>query len=272
MNFMLSCRQPLTVLKGVSEIKVDYKDINRIADFATNDWQCKAAINIYIPNKTEIDWQKINNYKDVLNLVFALEDTDQFDEVKAHGFTKYFWSYPVTTFYELQGLIDLGVSQVLLDAPLFFQLPIVKSVCKKIEIRLIVNRCFNGYMKRKNGICGTYIRPEDVEVYAQYVDHLEFDIDTLEKELTLYNIYTIDKKWPGNLNMLLSYLNYHVDNRGFDNLPNPTGEQHYFAKRRINCGQRCQESPRRCNFCPTVFELITQLDQNTDWLDKKIKT
>ena len=134
MNFMLSCRQPLTVLKGVSEIKVDYKDIYRIADFATSDWQCKAAVNIYIPNKTEIDWQKINNYKDVLNLVFALEDTVQSDEVKAHGFNKYFWSYPATSYYELRGLLDLGVSQVLFDAPLFFCLPTVKSICKNVNI------------------------------------------------------------------------------------------------------------------------------------------
>lgn len=242
-----------------------------MADFVTNEWKSAAAINLYIPKDTDIDWNIINNYKELLNLNFAVEDTTAIEEIHSKGFKKVFWSYPVSTYYELRGLLDLGVTQVLLDAPLYFSLPTVKSICQHVEIRLVANRCFNGYMKRKDGICGTYIRPEDIETYSRYVNHIEFDTDSLEKELTLYNIYTIDKQWPGNLNILLSYLNYHVDNRGFNNLPNPDNDPHYFAKRRINCGQRCQESPRRCNFCPTVFKLVTELDQNTDWLDKKIK-
>ena len=50
MKFMVSCRQPLTILKEVEEIRVNYEDIERLRDFVSNDWVCSADIVIYIPN------------------------------------------------------------------------------------------------------------------------------------------------------------------------------------------------------------------------------
>ena len=144
---------------------------------------------------------------------------------KQYGY-KAFWSYPVTSYWELRGLLDLGVCQVLLAAPLYFDLPQVKKACGEVEIRLVVNKCVNGYMKRKNGICGTYVRPEDVELYSEYVDHMEFDTDgNLQKEMALLRVYK-EGHWPGNLNILLTYLGENVDNRGFDE---------DFAKNRLDC-------------------------------------
>lgn len=259
---MISCRHPLTMLRKASEIRVDYKDIERLADFVTEDWTCTADINIYIPRDQLIDWNKINIYKNNLNIILAFEDTFSFKNAAEQGY-KYFWSYPVTTWYELRGLIDLGVCQVLLDAPLYFQLPRVKRACGDIEIRLVVNRCFNNYMPRKEGVCGTYVRPEDVEIYSEYVDHMEFDTDHLQKEATLWNVYN-EGRWPGNLNLLLDYLVENVDNRGLNILP--SFEEKVFAKRRINCGQRCQEDSGNCHFCYSVFKLVNAIDKNKDWI------
>ena len=96
---------------------------------------------------------------------------------------------------------------------------------------------------------GQFIRPEDIDTYAKYIDAVEFKIDDLTKESTLLKIYKEDKFWPGNLNLLLDNLYYHVDNRG---IPEEFGEV------RMNCRQRCQAG-RRCHFCQTAFEFSTAL-------------
>jgi len=147
---------------------------------------------------------------------------------------------------------------VVLGAPLYFTLQKVKTICKKVEIRLPANQCFDRYIPCKNGIMGTYVRPEDAEAYGEYVDHLYFITDELKKERALVKVYKEQKIWPGNLNLLLTNLNYNIDNRGFNN---------DFAVRRMNCGQICQEN-KRCQFCQNRFQLITAIDRNSDWLSE----
>lgn len=119
-----------------------------------------------------------------------------------------------------------------------------------------MNQCFNKYIPCKDGIEGTYVRPEDVDAYSQYVDHMYFITDDLNKERTFIKIYKEKKTWPGNLNLLLENLRYDIDNRAFAS---------DFAERRMNCGHICQEN-NRCQFCRTRFGLITAVDRNKDWL------
>ena len=263
MKFMISCRQPLTILKNATEIRVDYKDIDRMRDFVTEDWTCAADVVIYIPKDQLVNWDDFMQYKDVLNLIIAVEDASLIEEAHAQGY-KAFWSYPAATFWELRGLLDLSVDQVLLDAPLYFDLIKAKRICGDVEIRLVVNKCMNNYMKRKNGICGTYVRPEDVEAYEPYVSHMEFNTEGLLQERTLLKVYTEQKHWPGNLNLLLTYLGENVDNRGLSLLPTDEEDKFYFAHRRINCGQRCQEDQSKCNFCVKVFKLMNTIDKKSD--------
>ena len=92
--------------------------------------------------------------------IFALEDINMYKECKLHK-VKYYWAYPITSFYELEGIVALGVCQILIGAPLFFDLFRVQSFGK--DIRVVANNCFDNYIPRENGICGVYIRPEDVQ-------------------------------------------------------------------------------------------------------------
>lgn len=256
---MLSSRQPLTVLKKAEEIRVNYNDIERLADFVSDDWTCESEIVIYLPKDQIIDWDQIEKYKDILNIVIAVEDTRMIETAKDLGY-KTFWSYPAATFWELRSLIALGVNEILLDAPIFFDLPKVKNICGPgIELRVVVNKCYNGYMPRENGICGTYIRPEDIETYSAYIDHFEFDSkDSIKKEYALYRIYVEDKNWPGNLNTLLINFGVDVDNRGFEVIPYENDDKKFFAHRRMTCGQKCQ-GISNCNFCNSTINFINQL-------------
>lgn len=260
MKFMMSCRQPLVFLKEAQEIRVDYKDIQRLKDFITEDWTCTAEIVIYLSNNELIDWNNIDLYKDVLNIVIATEDTKQIQSIKEKGY-KTFWAYPVSTYQELRSILDLEVDEVLLDGPLYFDLPRVKSICgEKVELRIVVNKCFNNNLPQKNGICGTYVRPEDIDEYSNFITHFEFDTNNnIKKEYNLHKVYAKDKVWNGNLNILLTNLNIDVDNRGFDliSLDDITDEK-FFAHRRISCRQQCQ-STSNCRFCPQTFDLINKV-------------
>ena len=106
LKFAMSCRQPLVFLKDAKEIKVNYNDIERLADFVTDEWTCEADVVIYLPKEEDIDWSKIDNYKDTLNIIISVEDTLQIEEVKEKGY-KVFWSYPASTFWELHSLLEL---------------------------------------------------------------------------------------------------------------------------------------------------------------------
>lgn len=270
MKFMVSCRHPLVFLKNKSEIRVNYPDIERLADFVSEDWVCQADIVIYLPRDEEIDWKKIDAYKDTLNIIIAVEDTTMIMPIKEKHY-KVFWTFPASTYWELRGLLDLGVDQVILDAPLYFDLPNVKRLCAdKAEIRLVVNKCMNNYMKRRDGVCGTYVRPEDVEIYEPFVQHMEFDTDSLQKENTLYHVYAEKKYWPGNLDLLLTHLNTEVDNRGFEVIPNDEDDPKAFAHRRLTCKQKCQEN-NSCNYCHQMFDFINTIDKHSSELMKKLR-
>ena len=261
--FMISSRHPLTILQKAAEIRVNSNDIARLADLISE--KSNAAIVFYVPIGETIDWAKLNNYKELLNITIATEDFTQLKEIQEQGYKTY-WAYPISTYWDLRSILKFNVSQIIINAPLFFELPEVKKISGNVELRATVNKCFNNLTKQETGICGTYIRPEDIDIYSQYISHFEFDTDSLEKELTLYRIYTQQKTWPGNLNLLLEDLNYSIDNRGFSALPGK--DKHYFANRRINCGQRCQKNPNSCTFCTTVFNLITSIDRNAAYYDK----
>ncbi len=168
---------------------------------------------------------------------------------------KFYWAYPITSFYELRGCLYLGVYEVLLGAPLYFDLSEVKKY--GVPIRLVANVCFDGYIPRPNGVCGTYVRPEDVPAYESYVDILEFDTDDIKKEAVLLKVYQEDKNWPGNLNLILTNLGENVDNRAIP-------EQ--FGQARTQCRQNCQRNGN-CKLCFTSIQLSQMLNKSkADWI------
>lgn len=177
-----------------------------------------------------------------------------YKECKHHK-VKYYWAYPITSFYELEGIVNLGVCQILIGAPLFFDLFRVQSFGK--DVRVVANNCFDNYIPRENGICGVYIRPEDIQYYEDYITTIEFYTTTNQKEESLLKIYKEDQAWPGNLNLLLTNLNCNVDNRA---IPEE------FALARMQCRQTCM-SGGKCKFCYTAMNFSRAVDKaKKEWL------
>lgn len=190
------------------------------------------------------------------SFTIALRDWFLLDQLnKEH--IKWFWPYPITSFYELDRIVTLGASQVLIQEPLTFDLDTVRDIVpKEVQIRMIANVAENNYIPHlpgSNGLRAQWVRPEDVDRYERYVDIIQFQADTQE-EAELFHIYN-KGYWRGNLNLLLKNFNVDVDNRF---IPDELIEA------RMNCGQRCflgsgcRQCERAIDFANNVARLAQQ--------------
>ena len=256
MKYCVSARQNAAILASADEIMVEYRDREILMDLAVK--YPHATLILQVPKTAvEIEWTKFKSVSKQTNLLIALEDIKMRSFCRANGL-KYYWGYPITSYYELKGLKDLGVSYFLLGAPLSFDLDTVSKL--NIPIRMVANLCYDGYIPRENGICGSYIRPEDVQYYEKYVDAIEFYSEDLKQEARLLRIYKDDKNWPGNLNLLLANFGFDVDNRA---IPEE------FAAARMQCRQNCMRNGA-CKFCYTAMKFSRTLDKNKEeWLKKQ---
>ena len=251
MKYSASGRQPISVLRPVEEIKLEYSDRKRIYDFYVEFEEEPKEYVVRVPNDVEdLDWEEIQKMNQLCNGKFTLAVADlngQAKKCKELGI-KWYWAYPVSTYYELDGVVAMEPEYVLLAGSLYFDLPQVRK--KGIPIRLVANMCYEDYIPRENGVRGTYVRPEDVPVYDKYVDVLEF-IGDLNKEKALLGIYK-EGKWPGNLDILLTNFGVFVDNRG---IPEQFGEA------RVQCRQSCMRESH-CRLCETIINFVNVVDKN----------
>jgi hypothetical protein len=240
MKYCVSARQPPIVLNRADEISIEWRDRDILFDFAQK--YPKTRLILTIPKDTEIDYKKLA----FPNLTLRFEDIRQADKCAL----PFYWAYPITTYDELNALTSLGVSDVLISGPLFFDLKEVSK--RKVPIRLVANLCYEGHIPHKNGICGQYIRPEDVPFYEKFAAVLEFRTDSIKKEATLFDVYANQKTWKGNLNILLTNLNCNVDNRAI-----PVE----FAEARSQCRQDCLRNSN-CHFCYTAMKFSRAVERS----------
>lgn len=163
------------------------------------------------------------------------------DECKKHNL-QFFYAYPVLSCFELNGLKALGVSYVYVSAPLFFKTDKIKEY--NIPIRYVPNLSYSAYIPHENGFHGTWIRPENIELYNGVNNICEFDGINLEQERLLFDIYKERHEWPGDLNLLFVNFNFSVPNRIVDNR---------IGEVRLNCGQKCEENGT-CHLCDQFLE------------------
>lgn len=243
MKYCLSSRQESAYLKKADEIKVDFRDRRSIPDLTEKYPEKTIVLMCYKDNI--INWKEIHNWNVLCRgkLIMCLASVEDVEECKNEGVPFYF-GYPVKTFFELNALKDLGVCYVRLGEPLFFELNKVKNI--GIPVRAVPNVAYVDIFPHKDGVCGTWIRPEDVDVYEDYIEVFEFeDSEDIIREQALYRIYAEQKQWPGDLNMLFTNFDYPGVNRMI--LPE-------IASKRINCGQRCQ-SNGACKICYRALSL-----------------
>lgn len=253
MKYSVSGRQPLEVLRKADEIKLDYRDKDKIFDYLIDFEEEPKEYVVVLGNAEEIVWDELVKINELSNnkLTVAIRILQNAEILNDLGI-KWYWEYAITTYYELDTVMNFNPTYLLLGAPLYFDLPEVKK--RNVPIRLVANMCYENMLPHKTGATGTYVRPEDVPAYEKYVDILEFvTFGNLKKEHTLLGVY-LSGHWPGNLNLLLTNLGEHVDNRA---VPEQFGEA------RIQCRQSCMRNSH-CRLCENLIKFAQVVDKNRD--------
>ena len=243
MKFCLSSRQTQEYLTQADEIRVLSRDVEQLFDLLD-----RYPDKTFVYNLEDLEYARphleqlaLLNQNRITIALFDLHDR----EYCATKFFQYYYVKPATSLSQVQALKDLGVNQVLIDAPLTHMLHKVKLL--NIPIRVIPVFAFLDGLPRDNGVNGNWIRPEDLEAYSLYIDTIEFGSQPQKREQALFRIYAKEHTWPGDLGRLVPDLNYLGVNRLLDSETMLT---------RMNCGMICCE--HKCNICYNRLDLATE--------------
>ena len=243
MKYCLNSRQAHEYLLKADELKVEYRDRKSIPDLA-EQYPNKTIILLRSSFDDELVWKEIKEYNILTHgkLLLCLGSMSDCEAAKEND-VKFYFGFPANTWYELRAMIDIGVSYVLIGAPLFFDMDKLATV--EIPFRIIPNVAYLDGFIRKDGVCGTWVRPEDMHLYEDIIDTVEFSNCDIKKEQALYRIYAEQKAWPGDLSFIINGLEHKGVNRML------TEE---LTTMRMNCHQRCMDIGS-CRYCYRALDL-----------------
>lgn len=243
MKYCLRSRVAPHLLAEADEIKVDYRDRTTIPDLA-HTYPDKTIILFSPLNPEELDFKEISQYNLLCNsnFIMNLNNLRLVTPIKDLGI-RFMLDMTISSYWELEGLQNLGAEYAYVGIPLFFDLR--GSWKYDIKLRAIPTIAYNDIFPHDNGICGQWIRPEDVDKYEDYIDVLEFEACDIAREQTLFKVYAKDKSWSTRLDILVPDLGSPAINR----LISPR-----VINARLVCRQRCKNGGH-CNLCNTALRL-----------------
>jgi hypothetical protein len=149
-------------------------------------------------------------------------------------------------------LLKAGVSDINISGPLAFEMSKVKRVLEVLDRKVIIRATPNivtNLNPNTDPLIGFYIRPEDVEVYEDFIDVFEFE--GVKYQDTFFSIYAENKSFIGNLNQCIYNFQKPIDNKGLITL---------FGERRRDCGRQCL-SGGLCKRCYTLANLAKPMGE-----------
>ena len=233
MKYSINVRCGLKAIKMADEIYFEWRDREALIDYIEK-YPDKTFIQELSVTET-VDYKALKAFDQKLNgnfyvaLPYAWTDYYSLKEARL----KYYLNYPVNNMYDFKTFVETGVSYVVITAPLTHKLDKLSNYHVKLRM------CPNVQIlppTAKDTVIGSWIRPEDVDAYSDYIDTLEF-WGAPKFAATSLRIYKEDKAWPDNLAILMPDLKVDIDSR---TVPLDA------TKIRMNCGQRCLEGSNCC--------------------------
>lgn len=267
MHFCLSSRQESEYLKKADEIRFYFRDRKAIPDFIEKYPTAKIILMYSSATDEDFSWNEIHNYSILARGNFYLcADSIQICREAAEHKVQYFHSSPAKTAYEVNALINLGVSYIIIDAPVFFDTKFLRTV--EVPLRITPNVANKDGLPRPNGVVGAWFRPEDIEFYEgvfDVIDFEDFSLDRLsyyKRERALFRLYSEkDREWLGDLNRLITGLDYNpIDN---------TLVHQDMVLARLHCRQNC-ENGGACRTCYRAL-YVSNLSKVTAYRNKMLE-
>lgn len=242
----------------VDQFNIDFRNkkeklLNFLDTFATG----KQRVNIHVnANNTENEIDIILAIWDMnlYNIAICFDSEVEFEKIKSKEIP-YYYSTLIDNWESLNTYLDKGVESVFISGNLAFDLKQVSKRCKEKKVRI---RCYPNFCQynwdNSDGIKTFFIRPEDVDLYGEYIDLLEF-WNSEDKQNPLYEIYFHDKKWDGDLREIIYGLKQKVNSYYM------LGD---FGSLRLDCRRNCIRS-NNCNLCGTIVDFGNTIEESKEY-------
>ena len=262
MNYCLNYNAATEHARCINEadewlIEYNEKD-NTLIEFL--DLHKDKRINLYFKELVDIQFLKdLSKRYDNLYFKLSLDFLPKIDKEKPE--IKYFYDTEVADWDTFIGLLYKGITDIYIVENLGFELDKVAAAAHKenVNVRVYPNIAQSSWQKITS-IKKFFIRPDDIDIYADYVDTIEFY--NVDKQIDVYyKVYAKDKKWFGPLNEIILDFKSDIDNKYI--IPR-------FAEKRISCGKKCFKGGKcsRCNLINDLShtlektQLIVKVDKN----------
>lgn len=241
-------------LDEVDEIIIDYPKIDNIVEFASKKIQPnqKLIINLdWFDLKIEDVIPYLNELKkehsNFMVQIGSIEQRDFISILKDNEIDFMFGAADVCTdFGSLYSAIKAGAKEAYIAEDICFDLVELQRARKHLKLRVFPDIAQTNYNYKKDipNLTKFFIRPEDTEVYEDYIDVFEF-YHTNDRLSVIYEIYK-NRRWLGNINQIIDNCDLDLDN---------TTIAPYFAPHRLNCRRRCLIDESYCNMCYQIANL-----------------
>lgn len=244
----------------VDQFNIDFKNketklLNFLDTFATG----KARVNIYVTEEVTQNELKIicsiaemNKY----NIAVCFQSFNIFEDLIKKAKIPYYYSQIIDNWEDLNKVLEKTPESIFIGGILGFDLERVHNFCQEKGVRI---RCYPNVCQYRwdnsDGIKTFFIRPEDIAIYDEYIDVLEF-FNSKNKQNPLYEIYFHDQKWDGDLREIIQGLKYKVNSYYI------LGKD--FAKFRINCKRKCIKH-HNCNLCNSIVEFANTIENSSEY-------
>lgn len=269
MKYCTVYHQHLKAPKAADEIIINYtNDIKNLISFLLNKCSRQRVIIQIIDFENFIKVKEIEKIKIIKqtypDLNFALlipsifgplsttadKEKVRLIQICQENKIPYFTEDRCGTWDKFYILSQLGVTDIYVVEALGFNLPTVSKIAhsRSISLRTFANVAQFSVAPLPAKL-HFFIRPEDIPFYSQYIDTIEF---FKGKELdVLYDIYTKDERWGGNLQEIIN------------GLPEPIYSNYLFPgwpDRRIECDRKCMKGDN-CSLCDNYISIANQLKE-----------
>ena len=248
-------------LKEVDEIILFYDGTGNLVEFINDTFNKSQRIILDISGIREpglnnavpaINLLKHEGWNVVLRISFNQEIDAELDETIPYFFNKF-----PKNMEEVYIMAAAGASDIYITESLGFNMKALKRIKEQFNVKF---RVFPNIAQSSTDLDKAipamqkfWIRPEDTELYEDYIDVFELLGGEDQSRLSVvYEIYK-QRQWLGNLNDLI--LDF-----GKDPIVNNKGINPRFGLMRLDCNKSCLEN--RCHLClemATLADLFTEV-------------
>lgn len=250
-------------LQDAEELKIKYRPADRTLENFLDVYKDKSIIIDVTDAFEEVDVKLLkglfDKYKNI-KIIFDFNNKEYLSKAQEYELP-FFFTNPVTTIDQLHGLISYKPTDMYICEELGFFLDKVSQILhsNNIKIRVFPNICQSSFSDTPS-IKKFFIRPEDISVYANFVDVFELICDE-KKQPILYKIYK-QEKWFGKIKDIIPTFKEELDSKYLLDS---------FGVIRSKCGKRCLYKPGSCAICNRFSELAETLEATNTIVVRTVK-